>query len=323
MSELIHIFSEMARRVDLEKSHSIPANLDLTQQFFMVSGVPVIPKPPRQQTGCVNRLYLDGMECVDEFHTAVQEYARRGDAADFVIVDPKALHRTHKKAMEDYNGDYARVCDIQRASIIVDSAKQYKKVTNLLLPGRNSSVVRLQDGFASPDKDGGLRRVLANVVMSNGHVTEIQVRHAVMEKSYERSAPLWRDIRAMRARLSLEGDKMSAEEQTNLRKSLTHKEHRRFMLHENAAKKMDNVVIDRTFHSVDGFPVLKTHDRFTGEFNAVVPDVQSGNFVTDNRFLPLLEDKNRNTADISRETFIRQCVAMVSSSQAKACLRVA
>ncbi len=301
------------------------AKLDFRKQFFMVAGVPVVQAAPRQKADNPIAIYEDANECTGEFFHTVQEYTRKGNAVGFFIAPQKTFARTRTKSHDDYNGDVARVCDINRATITVENAAQYRKVTNLLLPAHNRSVIRLQDGFASPDKDGGLRRVLANATMSNGHIVEIQVRHAAMEKAYERTAPLWRDIRAMRARLetATQDGTMSNQQIESLAKSLNHKEQRRLTLHENAAKKMEGVVIDREFFLVDNFPMMQTFDRYAGEHSAVVPDVSSGNYVVDNRFLSMRSDPAREVTSVSREVFLARSIAMVSSPGARACLQVA
>lgn len=301
------------------------SKLNFNKQFFMVAGVPVIPQPPRQKTNCLEQMYADANECDAEYFHTVQEYTRKGGAAGFFIAPQKTFARTATKGKDDYDGDIARVCDIRRSTITVENAHQYRKVTRLLLPANNSSVVRLQDGFACPDKDGGLRRVLANVAMSNGHITEIQVRHAAMEKAYERTAYLWRDIRAMRGRLEAvqKDSSMSNQQIEALGKSLNHKEQRRLNIHETAAKKMEGVVIDREFFLVDNFPLMQTFDRYSKEYSAVVPDAASGNYVVDNRFLTMRSDPARHVQPIPREVFIARSVAVVSSPGAKACLQVA
>lgn len=301
------------------------SKLDFRKQFFMVAGIPVLQVPPRQKTSNPVAIYVDANECEGEFFHTVQEYTRKSGALGFFIAPQKTFARTDTKGRDDYGGDVARVCDINRATITVGNAHQYRKVTNLLLPAHNSSVCRLQDGIACPDRDGGLRRVLANVSMSNGHITEIQVRHAAMEKTYERTAPLWRDIRAMRARLEAvqKDGSMSNQQIEALGKSLSHKEQRRHNLHETAAKKMESAVIDREFFLVDNFPLMQTFDRYSKEYSAVVPDALSGNYIVDNRFLTLRSDPTRQVQSIPREVFLARSIAVVSSPGAKACLQVA
>lgn len=317
-------FGDIVRSVTPDEL-AAAAKLDFKKQFFLVAGVPVVQTPPRQDTKNISTMYKDADECTGEFVHTVQEYTRKGGALGFFIAPQKTFVRTNAKSIDDYDGDVARVCDINRATITIENAAQYRKVTNLLLPANNRSVVRLQDGFASPDRDGGLRRVLANVAMSNGHITEIQVRHAAMEKAYERTAPLYKEIRFMRARLDAAEDdgSMSNQQIEALGKSLNHKEQRRLTLHEAAAKKMAGVVIERDFFLIDDFPVMQTFDRYSKEHSTVVPDVVSGNYVVDNRFLSMRSDPARHVQSISREVFLARSVAMVSSPGAKACLQVA
>lgn len=324
-ASLFDVFPEIVRQVDSVASLSRAPRIDLTKQFFMVSGIPVIPKPPRQLTSDISELYREADKVAKEFETAVQEYTRKADASGFVIVPRKEQSRTRKKAEVDYDGDTSRVCDILRATIKINSAAQYRKITNLLLPAHNSSIVRLQDGFASPDKDGGLRRVLANIQLSNGHIAEIQVRHTSMEKAFDDTDKLWKRIRDMRAVLeNPEKKNLSNGQIEDLAKTLAHHEKERIKVFQAAAKKMDNVVIDRSFFLVDGFPVMQTYDRYAKEYSAVVPDARSGNFITDNRFLPLLNDKSHDVrSDLPRDAFIARCMAIVSNPGAKACLQVA
>lgn len=310
--------------------------LDLNKQFFMVAGVDVVPKPPVQKTFDANRqliqpaslerMFEDGEECEDYFHSMLADITRKADAVSFLKPLSKTWASAQRKRHEDYKGDFARVCDIKRSTIYVNAPEQIRKIVNILRPDNNSATIRLEDGFSYSDRDGGLRRILANVRMPNGHAIEIQVRHIGMEKAYEKTAKIWPKIRAMRAMLDPEGDcKVSRADVAPLTKQLSHLETQRTKIHTTASKanKVDDLVIERTFNLVGGFPVMSLYDPWNKEYSAIVPDARTGKFVTDNRFLSSLASEDEGVQhNITREQFLIRSAAIATSPEAKAYLEL-
>ena len=72
----------------------------------------------------------------------------------------KKIDRVHEKATSDYGGDYRRVVDLVRASVIFETPEQLANAIDLhlLSPGGLLRVVRAKDKFNNP-RDGCARAV--------------------------------------------------------------------------------------------------------------------------------------------------------------------
>ncbi len=334
--KLAEVFPQLGAMLNSQDRSASSIQLSHCKQAFAMAGNYVIPSPPRQQYDSFETLYEQASQSIPVFNQLLQEYTRKSGAVSFIpsqdIVKTKG--RIHTKARDDYNGDYSRVCDILRTTITVNSPEQIRRLGNLLRPSNNSNVVRYEDSFSKPDEDGGIRRLLANVRLPNGHVVEIQVRHEGMEHAYKQTEDLYLRARATKARLEQTQAKAETEGRSTaevnalllpMQKKHDHFMAQRTQIHEKAAKrhKLDELILDRNFHLIDGFPVMQTYDKHSGEFNVVVPDPKTGKYVTDNSFVPLLSDASHAVESVDRNIFIARSRALVASDGVKAHLHLA
>lgn len=316
VQNLLGFFTQAAKAAPSAGINKVSSGIH--EQRFIVAGASVIPEKPRQPVGTVEELMEKSQEVKAEFEKLVKDFAGKIQASGVYIAPDKLASRISQKARTDYDGKVERVVDPIRATIEIKSLGEYRRATRLFSPADNSSVVRFQDGFAKPDNDGGLRRILVNYKLSNGMIAEIQVRHAGMEKAYDKTAGLYSRIRAFRAELE-DHTKERSEATTN---AMSHKLHtwldKRKKLHDDAATKagMDAAILKRDFFFVNGFPVVKLFSPATGEYETLIPDVKSGRFVRDNRLLTVIDDPEQNVSrDVPRDAFIAKCVALVRSPE--------
>lgn len=289
--------------------------VDFSNRFYYVAGAPIIPKPPKQNTDSIDRIYEDSQQATPDYENIVRDAARRigngSRSVTFKICPDKHIGRSIVKANSDYDGDYSRVCDIKRASIYFETLAEYERAERLFTPASNSSVIRFQDDIAFPSDNGKPRRLHINLITPNGHVTEIQGRLKGMEKAYKRTEDIYSHIRATNAYLDTHPD---CPTYADLTKRVGTWQAERDRIHRQAEEKCgaDKAVRDVKFFYVDGVPVVKTYKPLSGEHETLVPDPRTGTFMRDNRFLAMLSDPNRGIdVDVPEIAFRARSAAII------------
>lgn len=285
------------------------------QQRFIVAGASVWPVKLRQPFSSLEELCDLQKSGKKDFEAMARTIARQiGGRLDIAPV--KTMHRMKEKAGTDYNGDISRIIDPLRCSIYIKSIEQYHRAERFLSPDTNSDILRYENAFARPDESGGQRRVKANPRISNGLITEFQVRHEGMEKAYGETADLYKRIRHIEARM-MQNPNMDNAQALALGQKHAGLIAERVSIHNAAAAAcgMDRVVLQRDLMLVDDMPVVKNYDPSTGEFSTLIPDAQTGRFRRDNSYLYKLDNPGRVQKNIPREAFLARCMAMVPNPE--------
>ena len=117
-----------------------------------------------------------GLRRVDLNPNDLEGFFREFDKPGAVLVFPsmKGEDRATEKVETDYDGDWARLVDVIRATIAVERYEDLQIVVNAL---RDSGMVlarRPEDSFVKQSA-WGFRRLKVNVVYPNGHIGEVQI----------------------------------------------------------------------------------------------------------------------------------------------------
>lgn len=167
----------------------------------------------------------------------------------FDLAAPKTLQRFFEKAAKKYDGNCARVLDLTRGSIPVDSVEQIEAVDRILDPQKNSEflanwakkgyfVREYENFFAAPTR-AGLRGIVIKleVPFSNGnfHICELQIQHVAMLDALAKSHPFFEEQRHLIDEIdpdSKEINTATAAKYVNLRET-------RKQIHDDAAQAAD------------------------------------------------------------------------------------
>lgn len=92
----------------------------------------------------------------------------------------KSDARAIEKGLDDYDGDFSRVKDMNRGAYVVDSTKEAYKILDVIK--NKADVVSLKDRLKTPTSLG-YGDLALNVRLSNGTVAELQILLSAMEKA--------------------------------------------------------------------------------------------------------------------------------------------
>jgi len=158
--------------------------------------------------------------------------------------------------------------------------------------------------------------------LPNGHVAEIQIRHAKMKQAFEESHEAYEKVAAAMKRFP---DNTSRPPEAQ--RIIDHWEQKRYDANHNAALRLPSLqklIHERDFYMVGKTPVMLVNEPFTGERYAVVPRVTENGpmYVKDNSFIPEL--KNKKIAKKSdRDTFIAVSTRIAKEAVGQPILEVA
>lgn len=146
--------------------------------------------------------------------------ADKGDTVDYdkpgpiILIGPmKKRERTKEKVDSDYGGDWSRVGDVVRASVVLDSMDQLEDAMAELRKSGLKLARKPKDRFAKPT-DAGYRDVMMNVEYPNGHVGEIQLHLKPILKAKDAGHKFYEDVRSIEAKAKEAGrDTLTADEQ--------------------------------------------------------------------------------------------------------------
>ncbi len=143
-------------------------------------------------------------------------------AANLVILAPvKGEKRATEKVNGDYGGDWSKLLDVARASIVVDSYADVEKAVAKLRENGTTFARKPKDRMTNPT-DAGYRDILTNVKLPNGIVGELQILVKPMMKAKLQGHHQYEITRSIEAAAEREGrDKKTLSE---------HHEYQRAML---------------------------------------------------------------------------------------------
>jgi len=113
---------------------------------------------------------------------------------------------------EGYDGDASKLVDLAGAKVEFDSIdKVYQALDDVRqLPG--VKIVRFKDRLVDPQK-GGYGDLLLNLRMGNGHIAELRLQLAPMERVSDYEHPLYEVRRDLQARADEQGRPLTLREQ--------------------------------------------------------------------------------------------------------------
>ena len=137
----------------------------------------------------------DPERCVEEVEAC---------ASAVVEVPDKGRERAREKVETDYDGDWARLVDVVRSSMVFGSLAGVAEAVQEMRASGMVLARRPQDGFASPPASG-CRRLKANVVLPGGHIGEVQVHLGEIFKAAVRGHGMYERLRGIGAAAKAEG----------------------------------------------------------------------------------------------------------------------
>ena len=112
----------------------------------------------------------------------------------------KGIKRIIEKTREDYGGDYGRIVDAARGSVICENCAQMALliVNGFLKSHRDTAlwVVRMKDRLSIP-AIGGYRDLMFNIIVDGGHVCELQVHITSLIKIKSQAHRIYAILRAV------------------------------------------------------------------------------------------------------------------------------
>lgn len=286
---------------------------DRIKQFYIVAGKPILkPRLLQETDGDYDTLAKEGQASVPllekELMTALGRYKCK-----YEIGPPKSQARYNVKSIERGYESPRNNTDFCRAFIYVTDVKQLIKLTNFFRPSNNSKVLLFEDTFAVPKLETDLRRVQIKIRLPNGHIAEIQIRHAKMKHAFEASHEAYEKVASATKRFPNPETRP-----LEVQKTIEHYGRKRYDANHNAALKLPSLqklIHKRSFFRVNDTPVMLVEEPFTGESYTVIPKMtkEGPMFVIDNSFMSSLKDKEI-TQTSNREAFISASVIFAKAS---------
>lgn len=265
--------------------------------------------------------------------SAKQKYARRKlteqDELQKLGISLKTPESIDRKALDDYGKDgapdYSRIMDYVRCTLYVKDAKDIVRLSNQFRPCNNPNTIYFENSFACKNDKTGVRRLMINYKLPNGCIAEIQVVHAEAEKAYLRSHDAYRKERAVKdagSKTALRGQfDPSTSKALGKVEGSAHQERVTTNEKINQDLGLNGLVLQRSFASIDGFPVMRVYNPFTLNTFTVVPNPITGFYEIDDRFLKIIDNpdkfKDKEVKTINRDTFITRSTALLHSNEAR------
>ena len=95
-----------------------------------------------------------------------KEYAEPGTTL-------KTRESTERKVAQEYGGDYSRISDVVRGTVMHDTVKDARHALAEFIDANSDSILEVRDRFVTP-LNGGYRDLMVKMRLSNGHVAEVQ-----------------------------------------------------------------------------------------------------------------------------------------------------
>ncbi|MGE4313891.1 MAG: hypothetical protein AB7E85_06440 [Pseudobdellovibrionaceae bacterium] len=283
-------------------------------QMFLGPGAAIDPESIR----CLNVRSLEDFKVCEESDNQQLQAIAKSVAAhapkglDIKYADIKSDVRTVTKAEREKEGDYSRITDRVRLSLIIPdngyTEKTIAYLANRFTPRNDSRVLHIEDAFIRPNKDNHQRRLKILYRMDSGSVGEIMVTHEGMTRSNVGSLKHRNQLRAIEDFLVAQGGNIQRnsnikrlcrayEESCQNRKAVTDEgaracgisqfeirdEERRFFIVEDTnGEIVPTLLMPDPYHV--GRPLV-----------AVRPDYARGTYVVDNSLLPIVTAEKLDT----------------------------
>jgi hypothetical protein len=165
---------------------------------------------PRQNKSNLKDLYGDAKEAHEELSKLAHSIAAQFKGTPSVPDAMKGEDRAKEKIRDEYHGETARLVDITRATVILNSYEDILAAITAI--GSTVKIARVKDRFKTPVN--GYRDVLMNIEMKNGHIVELQLHlQAIIDvKSKGEGHHLYDKIRKIEGAASGEKRPLTAEE---------------------------------------------------------------------------------------------------------------
>ncbi len=303
------------------------------QQRFITCHAPILVKELVQPTDDLRALYDLAHKLKPQFEATVQSYAKR-IGCGFEIAEIKPFESALSKSLR--KGSAAAVFDFLRASLHLRTPNQISETARITSPGTNSEIGTLENSFARPNIDTGMRRLQSVIRISDGTdfmYAEIQGRHAKFEAALDKTHRIHEAQRNLRTSLQMEKILVDMASTKKIRARIEKLDLKRLSIHAGAAiaHGLDRMEEQRVFFAVnrDGetIPAFATYRSFDGAFSVIRPDAESGCFVIDNSLIhhvrPIISKKDgslrfelRDCIDTSndRTRFIQASEAIASGA---------
>jgi Ran GTPase-activating protein (RanGAP) involved in mRNA processing and transport len=134
-----------------------------------------------------DHLGLPAWSDAEEVPSSAQSFSAAG--VEFLLPPTKSVERAVEKAFDSYAGDFSRVCDVARASLVLDSMGAMAQVLRELMEAHKEGMLqfrrvklRLVPGYNSA-LTAGFRDCLLNLQLDGAgeHVCELQLRLRSMQ----------------------------------------------------------------------------------------------------------------------------------------------
>jgi len=269
-----------------------------SKHYNIVAGQPILkPKLVQPNGSDFDTLYAEGIESQPYLQKVLK-------TAKFEMGPPKSRERFKTKAI---NRDYksaANNTDYCRAFIYVESPEDIIRLANYFRPCNNRHTLYFEDTFAVPEQTNALRRLQIKFRLLNGHIAEIQVRHAGMKRAFEASHEAYERQAAAIKRFP-DPETRPIDVQT----FIDRQGRRRSKANEVATRKtpdVESLIHERAFFTVGDMPVMIVNEPFTNQRYAVIPGVVNGvpYYVQDNRYLDKIMDQEASVTESNRESFL-------------------
>ncbi len=123
----------------------------------------------------------------------------------------KSLDRTLEKAHADYGGDFTKVRDLARNTIVAPTREGIAKLLEGL-KAKGDIVGEIKDFIDTP-RPNGYRHILANVKTPDGKVGEIQITYPkVFEAKMSTGDKIYEKMRSLEAQVSKDAREFTAKE---------------------------------------------------------------------------------------------------------------
>jgi len=124
----------------------------------------------------------------------------------------KGKDRAKEKVETEYGGDWAKLLDVVRASIVVDTIEEIEEVLDALRKSGMKMAKKPKDRFSNPTSVG-YRDIMINVEYPNGHAGELQIHLKQIFLAKEEGHNIYERVRGIAAKAELKGDDSLTDEE--------------------------------------------------------------------------------------------------------------
>lgn len=174
-------------------------------QMFLAPGAPINPRDARCQGGVwtLERFKKYEEEAniqLKQIAHSVRSHIPYGLEVNFA--DIKSDIRTIDKAENEKDGDYSRITDRVRLTLMVDDIEHINYIANRFTPDKDPNVVLVEDAFMRPNKENGMRRMKILYRLDSGMIGEIMVLHSGMRECDRLTRIYYEEMRRLEKRLN-------------------------------------------------------------------------------------------------------------------------